>query len=182
MKRFCQIVPALMPATATNDAASVAAVTPPPMSPSFGASTMTTPAKPGRQPGPVARQDGFAEQAAGQHRGDERLQADDQRRKSRRHAVVDRPEHAAEIDAVHQHARDGRHGDVAARHASGSHEKRDDSEDRKGKHETHREEGERLRPGHGVARADEAGRPEDDEESRDDPHAGCHFSRHVRRG
>ena len=49
-KRFCQIVPALMPSTEMKDAVSVAAVTPPPSAPSFGHSTITTPIRPTASP------------------------------------------------------------------------------------------------------------------------------------
>ena len=49
-KRFCQMVPALMPSTETSDAVSVAAVTPPPSAPSFGHSTMTMPMRPMPRP------------------------------------------------------------------------------------------------------------------------------------
>ena len=51
---------------------------------------------------PVARQDFLAEQRPGKDSGNQGLQSHDQGGNAGRHAVADRPENTAKIDAVHQ--------------------------------------------------------------------------------
>jgi hypothetical protein len=60
------------------------------------------------EPEPVAGHDPLSQEHTGHDGGDQRLKADDQRGQACRQAVADRPEHPAQIDAVHQHA--GDHG------------------------------------------------------------------------
>jgi hypothetical protein len=60
-----------------------------------------------QQAEPLPRQHPLAEPAIGQRRGQHRLQADHQRDQAGRQPVLDRSEHAAEIETVHQGAGHG---------------------------------------------------------------------------
>ena len=117
------------------------------------------------EPEPVAGHDPFSQENAGHDGGDQRLEADDQGRQPRRQAVADGPEHPAEIDAVHQHAGDhGMPGLGPGAQPGDPEQRQHGGQKQEGDRRAHRQEAERLRPGHGVTRADESGRPQDDEQ------------------
>ena len=119
-----------------------------------------------QQAKPLPRQHAFAEPAVGKGRGQHRLQADDQRGEPGGKAVFDGDKNTAEIEAVHHEA-----GHHAVHHAGAARPfwPRDQhDEDHEPHHRDHaqRQESQRL----GIAQpelcADEAGRPEQDKNTR----------------
>jgi hypothetical protein len=117
-----------------------------------------------REPDPLARGHALAEERCRGERGEDRLQADDQRREPGRHAGVDRGEDPAQVAAVQQHAGDR---DVdhlrAGRRPARPEEERDREHQRDDQGEPVEEEGHRLGVRQAVLGADEPGRPEEDE-------------------
>jgi hypothetical protein len=116
--------------------------------------------EPERETEPLHARDALAHEAVGDGRGQNRLQPGDQRGDAGRHALRNRDEHAAEIDAVHQQADHDRVPDLRpprprrARDKSNRQHQHDD-----GAH-AQRQERQRLGIRQTVARADEARAPQ----------------------
>ena len=110
---------------------------------------------------PLARQHALAEPGAGEQHGEQRLQPDDHRARARRHAGLDRHEHAAEVERVHERRRRRRGGRLRAAWATSraSRARRRPSA-RATSSEAHEQERERRRVRQPVLRGDEAGAPQ----------------------
>ena len=119
--------------------------------------------EPEREPNPLQEPHALAEPAAGDRRGQHRLQAQHQRDHSGRQPVPDRDEHAAETEAMHQQA-----GDRAMRHAARARPFRPRQREYRAKQHhdrAHAQRQERQRFGIGKSKlgADKASRPQHDE-------------------
>ena len=156
-------------------AAASQRVTPPPSAPNFGDSTMTTPAKPSARPSQWRGRIALAEKPAGEHGRDQRLQPDDQRRKAGRHAADGSPRTRRRDRRRASACRQRSHAALPREWLSEPSTTHQDSQQDGGEGEARGQEGERLRPWHGIARADEAGRPQDDERGGDEPLDAVHF-------
>ena len=141
---------------------------PQPASPLIGRSCRisTTPASPSSKPGPLQRRDALAEPAVGDRRGQDRLQARDQRRQPGRNRMRDRNRRAAEIESVHQNAGDGAVGDADTIRPFRPRDRHDDRHQPHHDRHADREIGQRLGVVEHVFGADEAGAPEHDEHRR----------------
>ena len=112
--------------------------------------------KPKRQPRPLAHADALAEEAMGDGRGQERLQADDQRRKPGRQAVANRHEHAAEIEAVHHEPGGDAVAEAERARPLRPRQRNDDAEEQDDPEHPQRQVGQRLGIGEAELGADEA--------------------------
>ena len=118
--------------------------------------------------------------ARDEHR-QQRLQAHQHRDRPGRHAVGERDEHAAEVEAVHQPPGEGRMRDLAPRmRPRRAGEDREQADQPGDENETIEQETERRRVGQPVLRGDEAGAPEQHEQQGKRPRAGRRAGRNAR--
>jgi hypothetical protein len=92
----------------------------------------------------------------GDGRGQERLQADDQRRKPGRQAVANRHEHAAEIEAVHHEPGGNAVAEAERARPLRPRQRNDDAEEQDDPEHPQRQVGQRLGIGEAELGADEA--------------------------
>ena len=117
---------------------------------------------------PLQARDLLAHEAVGDGRGEDRLQARDQRRDAGRHALADGGEHAAEIKPVHQRTRHQAVADLRPVRPARLRRERDRAHDEHDEHHAHRQKRHRLDIGQPETRADEAGAPQQHEQHRRD--------------
>ncbi len=141
--------------------------------PELGPDHEHQPAQPEGEPAPLGGAHTVA--APGEPYGREhRLQADQQRREARAHAELDGRPHAAQVDAVHQDARDRKMQPLPRRlRPAGARQARPQGEDAHGECIAHGEELHRRRMRHAEARHDEAGAPDEHEDERHRAHQGA---------
>ena len=133
-----------------------------------------------QQPCPLPRDHAFAEPAVGECRGEDRLQADHQRHQTGGQVVVQRDEHTAEIEPVHEDPGDRAVHDLVTAGPGRARQHDHDAYQQSDERHAQRQEGQRLRIRQPELRADESGGPQHHEHAGRGEHG--HFfdgARHI---
>ena len=126
----------------------------------------TTPASPSSSPAHCKRRDAFAEPAVRQGRGQDRLQARNQRREPGGDRMRDRDRGSAEVKSVHQNSRDNAVGDARPIRPWRPRDRNDDCHQHNHHGHADGEIGQRLGVAQHVFGGDKAGAPEHDKNRR----------------